>query len=300
MAEPRLITVFTPTHNRRALLRACYESLCRQTSRDFLWLIVDDGSADGTAEDAARWAREAEGRFEIRYLYQKNGGLHTAYNAAIAAADTELFVCVDDDDYLTDTAVEEIAAEWRARGDDGVAGIVALNRTPESEVLGHPMPDLPRAHILDLRCRYSCTHDLKMIYRTAELQADGPIPVFPGELDLNPYWLFLKVDKRKPMLLYNHPVCVVNYQPDGMGSSILRQYAASPNGFAELRLMMMSMEGAPYAFVLRHAMHYVSSVIFARRKHWLRDTPRKGAVLLALLPGCALNLYVRIKIKTQK
>ena len=43
-----LITVFTPAYNRAHLLPRVYESLCKQTFRDFEWLVVDDGSKDDT------------------------------------------------------------------------------------------------------------------------------------------------------------------------------------------------------------------------------------------------------------
>ena len=48
------ITVFTPTYNREKLLPILYSGLCAQSSKDFVWLIIDDGSADGTGELAAR------------------------------------------------------------------------------------------------------------------------------------------------------------------------------------------------------------------------------------------------------
>ena len=42
------LTIFTPTFNRAYTLHLCYESLKRQTSKDFVWLIIDDGSTDNT------------------------------------------------------------------------------------------------------------------------------------------------------------------------------------------------------------------------------------------------------------
>ena len=45
-----MITIFTPTYNRAQLLPRLYESLCRQTYRNFEWIVVDDGSTDQTAE----------------------------------------------------------------------------------------------------------------------------------------------------------------------------------------------------------------------------------------------------------
>ena len=43
-----MITVFTPAYNRGHLLHRVYESLCKQTFRDFEWVVVDDGSTDDT------------------------------------------------------------------------------------------------------------------------------------------------------------------------------------------------------------------------------------------------------------
>lgn len=294
MDKKRLITVFTPTYNRRELLGKCFESLMRQTSYNFIWLIVDDGSTDGTADYVSVWTEKAAGSFDIRYIKKENEGLHTAYNTAIALTDTELFVCVDDDDFLTDTAIKDIEDFWTEHRTPDVAGIVALNRTEKENILGRPLPDIPFAHITELRCKYKCQNDLKMIYRTDELHADAPLPVFKGEKHLNPYYLFLKIDKRLPMLLMNEPVCVVNYQPDGMSTYIIRQYRESPNSFAELRLMMMSMPTASPSFVFRNAVHYVSSMIFAGRKHLLTSATHKTAVILAFIPGVILNIVIRI------
>ncbi len=283
--ERKLITVFTPTYNRINLLSNCYESLTRQSSRDFTWLIVDDGSTDGTEKLVEKWIDEAE--FEIRYIYKENGGLHTAYNTAIAAIETELAVCVDSDDYLTDDAVELIANKWRESGCDDFAGIVALNKTQSSDVLGKRLPQIHSAHIIDLYCKHKCRSDLKMIYRTELLKSEGPIPVFGNEKHLNPYYLFLKIDKKLPMLIMNEPVCVVNYQNDGMSTDIFGQYIESARSFAELRLMMISMERAPVWYKLKNTMHLVSSALLAKDTGLLRNTETAFCVVM-FLPGCVL------------
>ena len=48
MNSEKLLTYYTPTFNREKYLKPLYESLCHQTSDNFVWLIIDDGSADGT------------------------------------------------------------------------------------------------------------------------------------------------------------------------------------------------------------------------------------------------------------
>ena len=45
-----MVTIFTPTFNRKKEIIILYESLLNQTDKDFEWIVVDDGSDDGTEE----------------------------------------------------------------------------------------------------------------------------------------------------------------------------------------------------------------------------------------------------------
>ena len=72
----KTITVFTPAYNRAHTLRRAFNSLKAQTCKDFEWLIIDDGSTDGTSELVERLQEEAD--FPIRYYWKENGGRHTA------------------------------------------------------------------------------------------------------------------------------------------------------------------------------------------------------------------------------
>ena len=105
------LTIFTPAYNRAYTLHLCYESMLRQKNKDFEWLIVDDGSTDNTKELVEKWMK-ADNGFNIRYIYKENGGMHTAHNTAYENIDTELNMCIDSDDYLTDDAVEKILSFW--------------------------------------------------------------------------------------------------------------------------------------------------------------------------------------------
>ena len=76
------LTVFTPTWNRAHTLPRLYHSLCVQTSRDFEWMVIDDGSTDGTEDLVAGWIAEAA--IPVRYIRKENGGLYTGYNVTLA------------------------------------------------------------------------------------------------------------------------------------------------------------------------------------------------------------------------
>ena len=124
------ITVFTPAYNRRHTLPRLYESLCRQEFCDFEWLIVDDGSTDGTEEIISEFENRAA--FPIRYHKKENGGKHTAYNYAVDRAAGAYFFCVDSDDYLAPDALCALAGavtgiiHVKCRVRDLLSGIIVM------------------------------------------------------------------------------------------------------------------------------------------------------------------------------
>src|SRR5271157_5948645 len=97
-------TVFTPTYNRVRLLPRVYNSLCKQTYSNFEWLIIDDGSTDGTPDLVKKW--ESEGHLSIRYYHQENQGKHIAWNKAADLARGEYFLCADSDDEFVPNSLE--------------------------------------------------------------------------------------------------------------------------------------------------------------------------------------------------
>ena len=105
------LTVFTPAYNRAGEIKTAYDSLKRQTNKDFVWLVVDDGSTDDTAGVVKGFQKE--GKVDIKYIYRENGGKMRAHNTGVLNCETELFVCLDSDDHLSDTAVDDILNAWR-------------------------------------------------------------------------------------------------------------------------------------------------------------------------------------------
>lgn len=106
------LTVFTPAFNRSHTLRRAFESLCKQTSKDFIWLIIDDGSTDGTETLVKTMIEEAD--FPIEYHYKENGGRHTAVNYSYDFLKTEYVVTLDSDDELVEDAVEKMLRIWHS------------------------------------------------------------------------------------------------------------------------------------------------------------------------------------------
>ena len=130
------LTVFTPTYNRADTLLRTYESLCVQDCKDFIWLIIDDGSDDCTAQRIDSWKHKENG-FEIQYIYKENGGMHTAHNTAYENIHTELNVCIDSDDKMAPGAVRKIKDTWKKIRSQGYAGMIALDADFFGNIINH-------------------------------------------------------------------------------------------------------------------------------------------------------------------
>ena len=285
------ITVFTPTYNRADLLPNIYASLLRQSSREFLWLVIDDGSVDNSREVVESWIRE--GKIPIQYVYKENGGLHTGYNKAIECMDTELSICIDSDDYLTDDCIETVLKFWDENKSEDIAGLIGLDIRPDGSVIGGLLPDTKTVD--PLRLTEQDAGDRKYVIRNDCYREVFPMPVFAGEKNFNPHYLVLKLCRKYKFLVLNKPLCVVNYQPDGMSANTFRQYVNSPRSFAEYRRVIMDNPKTSFPYLVKTTIHYVSSSILSRNKNFLRESPRKLLTILALPFGILLSIYIRKK-----
>jgi glycosyltransferase involved in cell wall biosynthesis len=137
-------TVFTPTYNRKHTLHRAYHSLAAQSCRDFEWLIVDDGSEDGTEELVKHWQRE--GLVPIRYFRQPHGGAHRAHQTCLAEARGELVIKLDSDDGCAAASLERFKQHWLAIPDAErarYAGVTALCLDERGHLVGDTFPASP-------------------------------------------------------------------------------------------------------------------------------------------------------------
>jgi glycosyltransferase involved in cell wall biosynthesis len=284
------LTVFTPTYNRAYCLSVCYESLKRQTSRDFIWLIIDDGSTDNTEQLVAGWI--AENEIQIRYHRQDNQGMHGAHNTAYRLIDTELNVCIDSDDYMPDHAVEQINTYWALHGNEQVSGIVGLDSFTDGRIIGTKLPEnIKSSTLFGLYSKHRVTGDKKLVYRT-ELTREYPYPIFENEKYVGLAYKYYKLDEQYELLLMNEVLCCVEYLPDGSSMNMLKQYRKNPRGFAFYRKELMKLPFASAFFKFRQSIHYVSSSLTSGNRNFMKETPAKLLTLLAIPLGVMLYWYV--------
>ena len=139
-----VFSILTPTYNRAHTLHRAYLSLEQQTYRDFEWLIVDDGSEDGTEELVKVW--QNEGTVPIRYLRQPHGGAHRAHQVCLREARGEFIIKLDSDDGCMPQALERLKDHWDSipLGQRAAfSGVTALCQDERGELVGTPFPQSP-------------------------------------------------------------------------------------------------------------------------------------------------------------
>lgn len=286
-----LLTVFTPAYNRAHTLPRTYESLCRQDCKDFVWLVVDDGSSDNTADLIRNW-QEQENGFEIRYLYKENGGMHTAHNAAYEAIDTELNVCIDSDDCLADGAVKKILDKWCAVKDQGYAGIIGLDADLDGNLIGKGFPKGLSETTLTGYYAAGGRGDKKLVYRTDVINQYPPYPVFEGEKYVALAYKYRLIDQDYKLTVLDEVLCNVEYQSDGSSGTMWKQYLKNPKGFAFWRKVCMQYPQSKKRLLV-DCIHYCSSSILAGERHFVREAPHKFLTFLCIPAGQALTWYIR-------
>lgn len=289
----KTLTVFTPAYNRAHTIGRTYDSLCRQTSKDFVWLIVDDGSVDDTRTLVESWIRE--GKIEIKYIYQKNQGMHGAHNTAYRNIYTELNTCIDSDDYMPDDAVETIVKFWQKYGSEKYAGIIGLDQMEGGGIIGSKFPDgFVETTLYDFYARGG-TGDKKMVYRTDVIKKYPEYPIFQGEKYVSLGYKYLLIDQDYKLLTINKPLVIVEYQQDGSSMNMYRQYWNNPKGFAFIRKVDMRLSKS-YKRKFESCIHYVSSSIRSKNKEFIKESPLKFLTVLAIIPGIMLYLLTYYKV----
>ncbi|MDD7190746.1 MAG: glycosyltransferase family A protein [Prevotella sp.] len=275
------ITILTPTYNRASLLPRLFDSLLRQTNKDFEWIVVDDGSTDDTREVVANLKEKCGGAFPMGYVYKANGGKHMAINIGAERARGELLFIADSDDLLTDDALETVANSWHDISDDkSFAGIAGLDIAMDTrEVIGS---GLPQEHIdcnaIDIRYRHHVTGDMKEVFRT-EVLREFPFPEFAGERFCPEQLVWFRMARRYRLRYINKPIYIADYQPDGITAGITRARMRNPSA-SMLTYAELTECPVPFLVKVKAAINFwrfwhcrtATSVVprVALRWHWLR------------------------------
>lgn len=282
-----LLTVFTPSYNRAHTLPRLYESLLRQECRDFEWVIVDDGSTDGTEYIVKEWVDE--GLINIRYCRQENGGKPSAHNKGAEMASGELFICVDSDDYLTDNAVETIKSAWENAPEESV-GILAYKTLSDGTSVTEIADRSVRSFTLKAGYdSHGLVGDTALIFR-ADVLLRFEFPLFEGEKFIPEGYLYDMIDMVGELFVLREKIYVCEYLDDGYTANMKRILYKNPQGyFAYINNRLKIDEGVKARFL--DSVRYMAMAIAHRRKRKIYHAERPFYAFIAYIPGWLL--YVK-------
>lgn len=217
------LTIFTPTYNRASYLPRLFDSLNQQTSLDFEWILVDDGSDDDTKTVVK--AMEGDAHFPMTFVSQCNQGKHVAYNTSLDYIHGDYFVCVDSDDYLVDTAVEDVRAFIECNTSiDGWAGVLAKRFATTLK------PETFRGRLFDLYESGAVSGDTMLIYK-ADVVRKYRFPVFDGEKFCPEYIIYDQIDCFEgDLLIFDKLLYLGDYLEGGLSKTMHRLIASCPAG----------------------------------------------------------------------
>ncbi|MBO4543232.1 MAG: glycosyltransferase [Bacteroidales bacterium] len=211
---PAHITVFTPTYNRAYILPRLYESLLAQTDKNFIWLIVDDGSTDNTPDLAQTWIQEQ--KLIVNYHRKANGGKHTAMEYAHQICNTPFIVCVDSDDLLINNAIEFINNEVKGIAEKkDIVGIVGRRCDLDGVALSEKWPSSKqKIYFYDLYDVYGYNTDTMLIFKT-DMVKRYHFPVFEDEKFVSEKVLYKQFLYQYPMIAITELIYQCEYLQDG-------------------------------------------------------------------------------------
>ncbi len=288
-------TVVTVTHDRAHLLPRVYACLRDQTLRDFEWIVVDDGSTDGTPELVSRWVEE-EG-LPIRYFrHEESQGWHVGFNRAARESRGRYLNNLDSDDWYPPDALERWHELWQGIPEerrDGYFDVVGLCAFADGTVVGDRFPEdeLDTDH-LELRLRWRVRRD-KAVSCRADISREFPYPEDLGRfVTISMTWN--RIAPHYTTRCVNQVLKYVEYQPDGLTARTVRVRAGSPDAartyYREVlesgRPMTLRERWRTYANYIRYTLHGRRGVLRAFRE--LPFSP----VWPASLPA-GLGVYVR-------
>lgn len=166
------ITVITPSYNRAHTLPRAFESLQKQTYKGFKWIIMDDGSKDGTSDLVEEFKKVSN--FEIEYYFNPNKHKFYTVFEGIRKVDTPYLTVLDSDDSYPENALETLLGEVEAiENQDEFISVLGLSADDQGEVVGDKYPGNGfDGSVLEMRYKHKVRGDKNGILITKTYQRE--------------------------------------------------------------------------------------------------------------------------------
>lgn len=286
-----MITVFTPSYNRKKELKKLYDSLLKQNYSNFEWLIVDDGSSDDTENYIKELKKQ--NKININYVYKENGGKQSAYNMGLKKAKGDIFLCIDSDDILKPNILKKISEDFeKYEGNNKIGGIAYLQGyiSDKNKLIGTKFPDdVEIINYFDIYHKYGVKGD-KLIVLKTKVAKEYYFPIIKGEKFIPEALIFNRISLKYDFVCINEIVAYKDYLDSGYSNNYFNLVKRNPKGnmlyFKELYCLDKSIYNI-YGYILFGIYGKISF------RELVRGHNAKILVIVMYLPTLIISLLRR-------
>lgn len=290
------ISVITPTYNRKDTLGKLYNSILNnlQCDIEIEWLIMDDGSTDGTEEYIQKFKEEK--KICIKYYKQENQGKMKAINNLVPYADSDFLVECDSDDYFTENAFKTIKNNCILK--EKIYAYVFLKSNEKNEIIGNEFKSNNfKSKMFDLYYKQGINGDKALVYNT-KIRKQYKYKIEEGENFSTEARLHHEMDGKYDVLCFNEIVMICKYQEDGYSKNIKNIFKKNPNGYFKFfeEMLKKDFSGVKWEKRIYIIKHYILFKYLSKQKMDLRKTSFVNKLLIFILyiPGI-IKSYVKFK-----
>lgn len=294
------VSVLTATYNRAELLKSLYDSILKNIKfgLDIEWLIMDDGSTDGTKEVVENFQSElvkqmsmknSENNLEIKYFCQENQGKMVAINKLVEKATGDFILDCDSDDYFTDNAFEIMKKSIETNKDEkDIYGLCFLKFDQNGKNMGNKFKN-KKTTMFDLYFKEGENGEKAILFKS-DIRKNYKHELEHGEKFVTEARMFFKMDEKYKLVCINEPIMICEYQNDGYTKNIINEFKNNPYGYYKFfeEILQKDFKGVNFNKRLYAIKHFILFSTLTKKKNilkFIKGGLNKLLIVLLYLPG---------------
>lgn len=262
-----MISVLTTTFNRAHTLRRLFDSLTIQGDKNFEWVVVDDGSSDGTDRLLDDFARE--GCISMVVVKQANAGKHLAINTGVQSTSGDWILIVDSDDMLTPEAISKVYEGIDVAQDKSLLGLCFRRGDLGRRIIGVEVfaEEGAFSYMHTTEAAHFYQGDLAYVFKK-QAMLEHPFPAFEKENFVPELLIWNQIaDAGKVACFHRDIIYLCEYLADGYSKNFSVNFRRNPKGFGAFYKQQFFRE---YTMIrkLKNAVRYLQCIYYAKKRTW--------------------------------
>lgn len=287
------ISILTPTYNREKLLERLYKSILKNLNYglEVEWLIMDDGSIDGTEKLIEKYINE--NKFDIQYYSQENKGKMEAINNLVPYTTGELIIECDSDDYFKDNAFLIIKNTYYEL-DENTYALCYLKYDQNECNIGNLFKE-KETTMFDLYFKQGENGEKALVYN-ASIRKQYNYELENDEKFVTEARMYHKMDLKYKIKCFNESIMICEYQEEGYSKNIIEVFKKYPYGYYEYFKEMFDMDFRGIYFkkrlyILKHYIlfSYLTKRIFKESINNVKGVFNKVLFVIIYFPGVIIT-----------